>query len=400
MTAPEAINTLDTLRPPADDGGLPRRPTELSGNGDIGRKTAWAMAILLLLILFLPGLYQTFYDATVLKRFQFADLLVRMPTAQSLNQFEKDLTDQSRLDRWVRHTYWTLAEGTPRAPVARLIGSRGFLFSDEEQRVFNAYSLTDPAPSPASTIMPAILDFKAQLGLKGIRLILLPIPMKISIYPELAAIDYKAADGPPLPPGYANWIAEVRRNGIDVIDLTSTLWNAKGKLSDPVFWTTDTHWSFRGRAIGADAIANHLRPLITGFPSAQFDVGVTQIDLEGDIARGIAVGWGNTKYPHIHDRTIKLTRIAKPFIGDDESPILLLGDSFTVFYDHDGYGLAQELMLRLHTPIQAIGTPAEPINVPRTILAQQPQILVAKKIVVWEFAVRYIWKDWDKVPLK
>ncbi len=134
-----------------------------AGAGQIGRTTALAVAILFLLGICIPGIYQTWYDETVLGRSEFQDLLARFPTADSLKQFESNLTQQSRFDRWVRHTFWHAMTGGIIPPRGVQLARDGWLFSDEELRPYNSFSLNDPAPSPASTIMPAILSLKQQL---------------------------------------------------------------------------------------------------------------------------------------------------------------------------------------------------------------------------------------------
>ncbi|MGD0767136.1 MAG: hypothetical protein ABSB42_02830 [Tepidisphaeraceae bacterium] len=380
---------------------FPARSVEFSGSGHIGRKTALAIAILFCVGISIPGVFQYIYDVRVLGRWEFDDLLTHRPTAASLAQFEKDLTQQSRFDSWARHTFWKLHHGGIKSPNTNAIdvASDGFLFGDGEAKLFSGYGLTSPAPAPSATIMPAILDFNAQLRRRGIRLILLPIPLKVSIYPEKLAIDYLKSDGPPLPPGYTEWMARVRQSGIDVIDLTPALWSARDRSPDPLYWPTDTHWSQSGRAVGADVVAAYVRPLVATFPRCSFDVGTTRIDFEGDLAAALALGWGNAKYPRIRYECRQLTRGGKPFVAGNEAPILLLGDSFTAFFNNDGCGLADELMLRLHTEVQAIGVPQDPINRPRVFLAENPNCLTSKKVLIWEFAARYMWRNWDMVTL-
>jgi hypothetical protein len=380
-------------------GNLPRRPIEFSGAGSIGRITAWIVAILFTVPIFIPGIYQYWYDTTVLKRWEFDDLVMVRPTAEKLSQFEKNLTQQSRFDRWVRHTFWRFYTGGYRPPHGVIVGSDGFLFTEEEPRIFNTYSLTSAAPSPSASIMPAILDFNAQLNRRGIRLILVPIPLKLSIYPEKLLMDYLPSDGMPLPPGYDQWLSQVRQNGIDAIDLNNAFWNAKEKSPRPLFWLTDTHWSLDGRKLGADVIANFLRPLIQGLPRADFAIGTTSIEFQGDLATSLASGYGSKKYPRISYQCAQLTRHGKPFVAGDAAPILLLGDSFTEFWNDDGCGLADELMRRLGVEVQAIGVPADPINQPRLILQQRPQALKSKKLLIWEFDIRYMWGQWQKIPL-
>ena len=114
---------------------------DTAGSGTIGRGTAWVLGLVFMIGIFVPGAYQTYYDLHFLKRSIFADLLTHSPTSASLQQFEKDLTQQSRFDRWVRHTYEKAHTGGEIPPATTIIGEDGFLFTVDESRVFNSYSL-------------------------------------------------------------------------------------------------------------------------------------------------------------------------------------------------------------------------------------------------------------------
>ncbi|MGA2584651.1 MAG: hypothetical protein ABSG31_15355 [Tepidisphaeraceae bacterium] len=372
---------------------------EHAGHGTIGRKTAWALAIVFMVMISLPGIYQFYFEETTLKHWQFVDLLVQTPTAESLHHFEDNLTDQSRLDRWVRHTYGMITTGNAIPPKTMLKGYDGFLYTTADVRIFNSYSLDSPAPSPAATIFPAIMDFQAQLGQRGIHLMLLPIPMKLMIYPETMALDYRASDGPAYPPGYVRWLAEARARGLDVLDLTQVLWDAKSKISEPVFWKTDSHMSYAGRQFADDVIAEHLRPMVEGMRRTDFDVGNVNVDIIGDFTFVITRGFGSARYPDLIFQSRTPMRIGAPLVAGNDAPILLLGDSYAALGNTEGYALADDLMIRLGAEIQSIGWPGDALRFGRAKLAGDPAILEHKKLVIWEFQVDAMWNNWEKINL-
>jgi hypothetical protein len=372
-----------------------------AGAGRIGRTTAIVVAILFLIGICIPAVYQTWYEERTLQRSEFEDLLMRAPTADSLKEFESNLTQQSRFDRWVRHTFWYAMTGGIMPPHGVQMGREGWLFSDEELRPYNTFSLDDPAPSPASTIMPAILAIQRQLAACNIHLVLLPIPDKLEIYPDKLAIDYPLSLGPAIPPGYADWLRRTRDAGVDVIDLTSALWQAKLNAKAPIYLPTDTHWSLPGRLLVADIVADHIRPLTADMPKIEFTRSQYTLDFPGDLAQSLSMGWGNTKYPHNGFRSPQvLQKDGKPLIPGNEAPILLMGDSFSLHFSENACGFLDDLISRLGVPIQVIGTLGGPIDAPRQILARNPAILSAKKVVIWEFAQRYMWRAWGKIDLK
>ena len=298
-------------------------------------------------------------------RSEFNDLVERPPTAESLHKFETDLADQSRFDRWVRHTYWRIQTGIGKAPASTTVGFDGFLFPQFEMGIYNSYDLSARTSFPASTLLPALLDYDSQLRKRGIHLVLFPIPVKACIYPEKLAIDYRAEDGPAYPPGYPDWLSRARQAGIDVIDITQLLWRQKGSGADPVYLPADVHWSYRGRAIACDAVADHVRNRLTGIPQMKFSTEPFTVDQEGDIAHWISFGWGASKFPRVQYQCSRVVRNGAVYVAGDEAPVLVLGDSFTAIGNSDGYGFANELMLRLHVPVQALAVMGDPLDLPR-----------------------------------
>jgi hypothetical protein len=388
-----------TSLPPCRHDDLPLRSCEFSGEGFIDRKTARVLAIVFLLMVCAPGIYQYWYDTHFLGRWEFNDLLERRPTADSLRKFESDLADQSRFDRWVRHVYWKTRTGIPKGPQTIVMGSDGFLFPNFELSIYNSPSLAQPAPSPQARVLPAILDYAAQLQRLGIRLVLVPIPVKSTIYPEKLAIDYRAEDGPAMPPGYSDWVAGAKAAGIDVIDVTWPLWRAKDAGSGPVFEPADIHWSYRGLSVVSDVVAQFLRPMATGLPQTKLSSDRINIDEEGDLANWITFGWGSAKFTRVQYECARLTRDGRAYVPGDEATVLLLGDSFSAIGAGDGYGLATELSLRLGMPVQTIAYKGDPLDRPRRELSEHAGALKNKRIVIWEFSQRFLWGEWEKIPL-
>ena len=143
------------------------------------------------------------------------------------------------------------------------------------------------------------------------------------------------------------------------------------------------------------------KALTADMPKIEFTRSQYTLDFPGDLAQSLSMGWGNTKYPHNGFRSPQvLQKDGKPLIPGNEAPILLMGDSFSLHFSENACGFLDDLISRLGVPIQVIGTLGGPIDAPRQILARNPAILSAKKVVIWEFAQRYMWRAWGKIDLK
>jgi alginate O-acetyltransferase complex protein AlgJ len=248
-------------------------------------------------------------------------------------------------------------------------------------------------------VLAAIADYNAQLRERGIHLVLVLVPMKSTIYPEKVAMDYRAADGPAYGPGYIDWLKSVRLAGIDVLDLTATMWDAKGPASDPLYSPADIHWSPRGTELAADTVATYLRPLTRTLPRADFSVRPLAIDREGDLADWLSFGWGTNKFPRIQYTAPQLIKDGRPYIPGNEAPVLLLGDSFSASGPDQGYGFSAELMRRLDVAIQTFASRGDPMVRPRQEVLDDPGCLDKKRLVIWEVSQAGLWRPWNKMPL-
>jgi alginate O-acetyltransferase complex protein AlgJ len=94
--------------------------------------------------------------------------------------------------------------------------------------------------------------------------------------------------------------------------------------------------------------------------------------------------------------------------GNDAAPVLLLGDSFSNVYSRpdlgwgQGAGLAEQLMLALGVRVQVIAQNGGGATISRETLAQKPQALQHKKVVLWAFSARDLYDEtiaWERVPL-
>jgi hypothetical protein len=365
-------------------------------------KTALVLTIIFLGMIFIPPIYQYYYDARVLERWEFDDLLMAPPTGAKLGEFEKSLNNSSRLAIWVRRhigkplaAYFGDGNMGPVYP-----GMDGYLFYSEEIAAYRGRRLLDPPPASTANMIQSILDYNAQLRVRGIHLVLLPVPMKISIYPEKLWPNYDVRDGPAYTPDYKQWLSSLRENGIDVLDLTPALWKERYSPAGPVFFKQDTHWSWSGQAIAADAIAQRVSPMLGGCERIQFDLVKSQRKAFGDLAR-INNGSGEEPGPIAMDSLADAVyRNGRPYVAGNEAPVLLIGDSNAIMGSATGHGLEDCLMMRLHVGVQSISELGGGAVAARWDLKHRPGALANKKVVIWEFAGRFLWSDdWTNVSL-
>ena len=282
----------------------------------------------------------------------------------------------------------------------------GKFWGDEAAQVSRA---TDPAHADP---LPAILDFKAQLEKAGVELIFVPVPPKAVVYPD--AIDAKAALDAGRPPRLDPWHREfydtLRKEGVDVLDLTEDFLVARVEGGPALYCKQDTHWSGRACIVAAQKLAAAIRarPWSKDLPKRDHSAETKETEITGDL-------WTSLNRPDLAKEVLPL-RFARgddgaPPADDRTSPIVLLGDSHNLVFHGGGdmlaagAGLADQLALELGTSIDVLGvrgsgaTPSR-VNFYRRVKAD-PNYLPGKKLVIWCLSAREFTESsgWKKVPV-
>lgn len=321
----------------------------------------------------------------------FSELAADRPLLASIIRFEDRLEEES----WVMEEllppvqlFLTGVLGTGNEQVVPGRGGRGgWLFYRPA-----VDSLTGPGfPEDARA---ALLDLHRRLEDRGIRMLVLPVPVKAAVHPE------KLTSRPVRPPvRNAGWEAFVRfleREGIAVIDLAPAL---------PQFLATDTHWTPDGMELAAKALADWIRASV---PLAGRETvwkrEERQVEGQGDLARMLELPPGQTLFPP-QRVTVRAVPDWRP---DPSAEVLILGDSYTNVYSRSdlgwgtGAGLAEQLAFHLRRPVDRIAVNAGGAWASRQALARELAAgrdrLAGKKVVVVQFSARELsFGDWRRI---
>ncbi len=274
-----------------------------------------------------------------------------------------------------------------------IIGKNNWLFYENDIRYYQT-------PINFNSI-PCILDFANQLKERNIKLLLMPIPLKPAYYPFLLSDQYKK-DKRLKHPDYERWKTELQSAGILFVHLPDSL----------SYLREDTHWD----AITQEKVAGYLANDIQTYSNVEtgtqlYTLENEKISQRGDIYSmlrlGTSANWGKPQTITIHP---VLNERGEGYLPSQESPILLLGDSFCNIFSlqgmgwGNGAGLAEQLSYRLQTPIDAIRRNDAGSIATRKILQNDMKRgrdrLNGKQIVIWEFAERELaFGDWSKLDM-
>jgi hypothetical protein len=357
------------------------------------------LAALFFAVIVAPGLIQTVSELRDGEPPRVLDVFLQPPTARNLHAYEQSLEETSlvihRLRPWVQYLEWRLLGDAGEKAV---LGRHGWLFYRPSVR----YAIERPpgaSDSDAADPLPAIRSFRDQLQAQGIRLLVVPVPNKESIYPGMLSRQAEGA-GVVVCQRTRHLLDQLAQCGIEHVDLFEVFrrarqWETRSDAGR-LYLAQDSHWSPAGARVAAVAVARHVhaggavrqgdhaydeRPVAVRRHGDLVEMlRVPQIEraLEPEILTCLQVVQSGTQTPY-RDRL--------------ESQVLILGDSFLRIYERDEPGAAgfiAHLARGLQQPLAAIVNDGGASTLVRQELAHRPTLLRNKRLVIWEFAEREI----------
>jgi hypothetical protein len=280
----------------------------------------------------------------------------------------------------------------------------------------------DPNDKPMSeNSVAAIKKFKDLLNARGIDLLLVIMPGKPSIYPDVVSSRMRPAEAGSFSHSL-RMLSELKKEGIEAVDLFTPFAAERchdSEAGDSLYLREDTHWKARAVRLAARVVADRIRqyPWFSA-GSTRYQLDSVAIERTGDVGTMSALPLNKVHglyglflpekttcykvYRSIRDpEGVETERV--PYKDDfRNSPILLLGDSFSRIYQTDeprGAGWISHLALELSQPIASLVNDGGASTLVRQSLARKPNLLKGKRLVVWEVVERDFrygeegWKD-------
>jgi len=361
------------------------------------RRPQVTLAVSFLVLITVPSLIQAALEIHQGRSPRVLDLFQTTPTAANLHAYEHELEKASFLVQacqpWMRGLEWQYLDDAGEKVV---VGREDWLFYAEGVRYVAERPLRAGEPDYADPL-PAILAFRDDLQAWGIRLVVVPVPDKASVYPDQLA----AARGSAILvcDSTRRLLDALRREGIATVDLFEVFREARRKLEgspERLYLRHDTHWSPHGAKVAANATAATLleRQLIQPGQQAYED-RTTVVSRLGDlvemldtprIANSLGREWLTCDRVVARDTGL-------PYQDSVDSEVLLIGDSFLRIYDQDepgASGFAAHLASALQQPVATLVNDGGGSTLVRQALARRSALLDHKKLVIWEFAERDI----------
>jgi len=297
----------------------------------------------LLLISVIPAI-QTVWELSHGERLQVLEVFSASPTAEGLAQFERAVEEHSLVGREVRERWHWL----------RLVALR----AGNQKTVLGVGDSVFYRPSLDSAVAPR----------------------------------YRAQDGPAANRDMPAFLDAMQQAGVTVVYPADAMWRARNGA--PLYLKQDTHWTPEGMALAADELLQALDEDLSG--ATGLTARPMQVACNGDLYD--MLGLPDYLRAPLPRQSVAVQQVVdasgRPIDADMQSPVVLLGDSFTNIYSladmgwGDHAGLGEQLALRLDRPVDVIALNDGGVNTARGNLARRPDALSGKRVVIWQFAAR------------
>lgn len=256
---------------------------------------------------------------------------------------------------------------------------------------------------------PALVALHERLGRRGIRLIVVPTPVKPSADPRRVGPGGFESE-PVMNRSYRRYVRELERAGVTVFDVSRTLSALRREGAGPLYLATDTHWRPETmRRVAAELAALIEREAALSEPAGGYRARRVEVTNRGDTARLLGLAPRRSRH---RPETVSVTRIETPegeaWAPERSAEVLLLGDSFTNVYSLASLGwgvsagFAEQLRFALRRPVDRISQNDGGAFVPRRLLAAEvardARRLAATRVVAYQFAARELSQgDWRPI---
>ncbi len=306
-------------------------------------------------------------------------------------------------------------DGMPAGSKA-IAGSDGFLFF----RQSIAYVLGgDLAKQHGNrNPVPAIVGFKKLLGKHGVDFLFVPIPTKEDIFPDktgAAPGDARLAPfaGKVVNPFARKFLLNLADQGVETVDLLPAFLadrRSSPGAADSLYQAQDTHWTTRGLELAAKLVAKRIKrfPWYQGIAAHRraFTTKDEPFTRHGDLYSRLPEDERANLAPETLVGHQVVNADGTLYDDDPDSPIVVLGDSFTGVYelmDCEHAGVSAHIAKDIGYPVDLVMSYGGGPNVREKLLRRGLDKLKTKKLVIWMMTARDLYdyaEGWHPVGKK
>jgi len=263
--------------------------------------------------------------------------------------------------------------------------------------------------------LAVIVEWKQLLERHGVDFLFVPVPDKAEVFPDKLVPGTDPFAGRVVNPFARKFLLDLAEAGVETVDLWPPFLQARGAIegdgkTEPVFQRQDTHWTARGLALAAETIAARIKryPWYGSLPvkPAAYKEKAASFSRYGDLHARLPEGQKRKYQPEPLVGRQVVAPDGSLYAGDPESPIVVLGDSFTGVYeltDCEHAGVAAHVAKRIGFPVDLVMSYGGGPNVRHKLMRRGTDGLAGKRLVVWIMTARDLynyWEAWEPIGAK
>lgn len=373
-----------------------------------------ALTVLFLGTIFAVPITQAALDIREDESPQIFELFRQAPTEENLRAFENDLEEYSFFEEKVRPVFQVANYLATRELGAKALYGRKdwFFYTPGVRYLVEPYFRDIDGESNENGDPVAVMTrLKDELAQKGVRLLVVPVPGKASIYPD--RLSFTATPSRDIYENTARLMKEMDAAGIDSVNLHEALFEARKEADargETLYMEADTHWTGLGAKIAAEAVAKRLKAMglaVGAKGGGRYAREKVTVERRGDVQEMTQIPMQEELFATqiVEVYQVRDAQTGDLYEDDRESRVLVLGDSFSRVFQTDepeAAGWISNLAYELGFPVASIVNDGGASTLVRRQLAMDLEILKNKKVVVWEFVerdVRFGASGWEPFAL-
>jgi hypothetical protein len=252
--------------------------------------------------------------------------------------------------------------------------------------------------------VPVIKQWKSFLADQGVDFLFVPVPTKAEIFPDKLDGSGAPLKGKVVNPYARKLLLDLSKAGVEVVDLWTPFLRARAEAGDTeLFQRQDTHWTARGIDLAASVIAERIAryPWAKQLAKQKLTTKPASFARHGDLVSRLRDSDRKGLKPEALVGQQVLGPDGKPYEDDPESPVVVLGDSFTGVYqltDCEHAGLSAHLARALGHPVDLVMSYGGGPNVRHKLMRRGASDIGNKRLVIWVMTARDLynyWEDWE-----
>ncbi|HVR63782.1 MAG TPA: hypothetical protein VMU50_17895 [Polyangia bacterium] len=319
-------------------------------------------------------------------------------------------------DKWeakVRPYHEAIRKRLHAAPkVKGFAGNDGFLFF---RNAMEYVAGGDIEKQPAGKDpLPIIVEFKKLLEAHGVDFLFVPVPNKEEIFPDELEPKQKALVGKVVNPYGRKFLESLAAAGVEVVDLLPSFLAARvehdNARAEPLYQRQDTHWTDRGLRLAADIVSARVKkyPWYKDLAThaRTYSIKETSFTRFGDLHSRLPEPLKKKYKPETLAAHQVLGPDGAPYDDDADSPVVVLGDSFTGVYeltDAEHAGVSAHIAKGIAYPVDLVMSYGGGPNVRQKLMRRGAGALDSKKLVIWMMTARDLynyWENWEPLSAK